>query len=104
MLCPKPSQLRHGLSLPRTFLGLNLFRRSVTYDRSAAKTRGMPARSLVTLTPVQAGASSRGFTAGRLLWPGSRAGKPPGGGKFFDLGVGWGERWEPGPPPVTDMK
>src|SRR6266480_441593 len=50
----------------------------VRYNRSAARTRGIPARSLVTPTFVQTGASRSGWTAGRLLWPSSRTRIPAG--------------------------
>src|SRR5436309_2238963 len=45
---------------------------------SAARTRGIPARSLVTPTFVQLVASRSGCTAGKLLWPSSRTRMPPG--------------------------
>ncbi len=51
----------------------NSLRRGFTcYNRSAAMTRGIPARSLVTPTFVQRGPSRSGWTTGRLLWPSSR--------------------------------
>jgi hypothetical protein len=50
---------------------------SICQILSAAMTRGMPARSLVTPMLVQAEASRRGWTAGRELWPSSRTRIPP---------------------------
>src|SRR5438445_8991426 len=63
MNCAEASQFRHAPSLrPSPFL-----RQSVgVQSRSTARTRGMPARSLVTPTLVQSGVSSRGCTAGTL--------------------------------------
>ena len=78
VLRSKSRQLRHASSLRPTFVGLNLSPWALGYKRSVANTRGISARSLVTLTLVQVDASSRGWTAGKLLWPSSSTSMPPG--------------------------
>src|SRR5262250_2110142 len=76
MLRAEPCQVRHAgrvrpigecdnsLAIPRQV-------------RSAAITRGIPARSLVTPMLVQFVGSRRGWTAARLPWPSSRTKIPP---------------------------
>src|SRR5579885_3226198 len=61
VLGSKSRQIRHEVSLRR--LNSRYKRREV---RSAARTRGIPARSFVTATLVHCGASKSGRTAGRL--------------------------------------
>src|SRR6266481_1085888 len=94
MLGPKSREVRHALSLRSDFHRYNvlarlcaLLQQSVrpegqsyrdNYIRSAARTRGIPARSLVMATFVQFDESRSGWKEGRLLWPSSRTRIPPG--------------------------